>query len=76
MDGTVTGPGPRGSGGIVSEAHLARRLTKAKKNRRMLSNKPQDFQVRTALEAGPMFLCYHNIVQLLAIALLLGRTCC
>ncbi|CAD7686283.1 unnamed protein product [Nyctereutes procyonoides] len=52
LDGTVTGPGPRGSGGIVSEAHLARRLTKAKKNRRMLSNKPQDFQIRVRVIEG------------------------
>ncbi|CAK7301884.1 MYOF [Vulpes lagopus] len=52
LDGTVTGPGPRGSGGIVSEAHLTRRLTKAKKNRRMLSNKPQDFQIRVRVIEG------------------------
>lgn len=45
MDGTVRGPGPRVPGGTVSEAQLARRLTKGKHSRRMLSNKPQDFQV-------------------------------
>lgn len=48
LDSTVRGPGPKGPGGTVPEAHLARRLTKAKSSRRMLSNKPQDFQVGTA----------------------------
>ncbi|XP_008268433.1 myoferlin isoform X5 [Oryctolagus cuniculus] len=46
MDGTVRGPGPRGPVGTVSEAQLARRVTKGKNSRRMLSNKPQDFQIR------------------------------
>ncbi|XP_040848382.1 myoferlin isoform X1 [Ochotona curzoniae] len=46
LDGTVWGPGPRGPVGTVSEAQLARRLTKGKNSRRMLSNKPQDFQIR------------------------------
>uniref|UniRef100_A0A452QDC3 Myoferlin n=1 Tax=Ursus americanus TaxID=9643 RepID=A0A452QDC3_URSAM len=52
LDGTVRGPGPKGSGGLVSEAHLARRLTKGKKSRRMLSNKPQDFQIRVRVIEG------------------------
>ncbi|XP_058527935.1 myoferlin isoform X1 [Ochotona princeps] len=46
LDGTVQGPGLRGPVGTVSEAQLARRLTKGKNSRRMLSNKPQDFQIR------------------------------
>ncbi|XP_062070229.1 myoferlin isoform X1 [Lepus europaeus] len=46
MDSTVKGPGPRGPVGTVSEAQLARRVTKGKNSRRMLSNKPQDFQIR------------------------------
>ena len=54
LDGTVRGPGPRGAGGVASEAHLARRLTKGRKSRRILSNKPQDFQVGTA--GGPHIL--------------------
>lgn len=49
VDGMVRGPGPKGTSGIVSEAQLARRITKGKNSRRMLSNKPQDFQVRRAL---------------------------
>lgn len=48
LDGTVRGLGPRGTGGMASEAHLARRLTKGRKSRRILSSKPQDFQVGTA----------------------------
>lgn len=52
MDGTVRGPGPRVPGGTVSEAQLARRLTKGKNSRRMLSNKPQDFQVGMAQAPG------------------------
>ncbi|XP_059957931.1 myoferlin isoform X1 [Mesoplodon densirostris] len=46
LDSTVRAPGPRGQGRMVSEAHLARRLTKGKNSRWMLSNKPQDFQIR------------------------------
>lgn len=42
-DGTGGLPqsGPTGT----REAQLARRITKGKQNRRVLSNKPQDFQV-------------------------------
>lgn len=46
MHDIVKGPGPRGPVGTVSEAQLARRVTKGKNSRRMLSNKPQDFQIR------------------------------
>ncbi|XP_049552630.1 myoferlin isoform X5 [Orcinus orca] len=37
---------------MVSEAHLARRLTKGKNSRWMLSNKPQDFQIRVRVIEG------------------------
>ncbi|XP_058911412.1 myoferlin isoform X2 [Kogia breviceps] len=52
LDSTVRVPGPRGPGRMVSEAHLARRLTKGKNSRRMLSNKPQDFQIRVWVIEG------------------------
>ncbi|XP_071467185.1 myoferlin isoform X2 [Marmota flaviventris] len=52
LDGTVRGPGPRVPAGAVSEAQLARRLTKGKSSRRMLSNKPQDFQIRVRVIEG------------------------
>nr|XP_027795691.1 myoferlin [Marmota flaviventris] len=52
LDGTVRGPGPRAPAGAVSEAQLARRLTKGKSSRRMLSNKPQDFQIRVRVIEG------------------------
>lgn len=48
LDSIVRSPGPKVPGGTVSEAQLARRLTKGKNSRRMLSNKPQDFQVGLA----------------------------
>ncbi|KAK2498864.1 hypothetical protein MC885_010566, partial [Smutsia gigantea] len=51
-DSTARGPGPRGPGGTVSEAQLAQRLTKGKNSRRMLSNKPQDFQIRVRVIEG------------------------
>nr|XP_036871621.1 myoferlin [Manis javanica] len=51
-DHTARVPGPRGPGGTVSEAQLARRLTKGKNSRRMLSNKPQDFQIRVRVIEG------------------------
>lgn len=41
----IRGPGPKGPSGTLSEAQLARRITRGKNSRRMLSNKPQDFQV-------------------------------
>lgn len=52
MDSTVKGPGPQGPGRTGSEAQLARRLTKGKNTRRMLSNKPQDFQIRVRVIEG------------------------
>ncbi|XP_011843862.1 PREDICTED: myoferlin isoform X1 [Mandrillus leucophaeus] len=52
LDNAVRGPGPKGPVGTVSEAQLARRLTKAKNSRRMLSNKPQDFQIRVRVIEG------------------------
>ncbi|XP_012515186.1 PREDICTED: myoferlin isoform X1 [Propithecus coquereli] len=52
LDSPVRGPGPRGSGGTVSEAQLARRLNRVKNSRRMLSNKPQDFQIRVRVIEG------------------------
>ncbi|XP_023498156.1 myoferlin isoform X1 [Equus caballus] len=51
LDGAVRGAGPRGPGGTASEAQLARRLTKGK-GRRILSNKPQDFQIRVRVIEG------------------------
>uniref|UniRef100_A0A8D0GFF7 Myoferlin n=1 Tax=Sphenodon punctatus TaxID=8508 RepID=A0A8D0GFF7_SPHPU len=51
IDGTISGisPGvPRGT----NEAQLARRITKGKKTRRILSNKPQDFQIRVRVIEG------------------------
>ncbi|XP_047408750.1 myoferlin isoform X2 [Sciurus carolinensis] len=52
LNGMVRAPGPRAPGGTVSEAQLARRLTKGKNSRRMLSNKPQDFQIRVRVIEG------------------------
>ncbi|XP_069317037.1 myoferlin isoform X1 [Eulemur rufifrons] len=52
LDSPVRGPGPRGPAGTVSEAQLARRLNRAKSSRRMLSNKPQDFQIRVRVIEG------------------------
>ncbi|KAM5244031.1 myoferlin isoform 2-T2 [Hipposideros larvatus] len=52
LDNTVSGPGPRGPSGTTSGAHLAQRLTKRKNSRRMLSNKPQDFQIRVRVIEG------------------------
>ena len=49
VDGMIRGPGPKGPSGIVSEGQLAQRITKGKNSQRMLSNKPQDFQVGRAL---------------------------
>ncbi|XP_060244870.1 myoferlin isoform X2 [Meriones unguiculatus] len=59
-DGMVRGPGPKGTSGTVSEAQLARRITKGKNSRRMLSNKPQDFQIRVRVIEGRQ-LCGNNI---------------
>ncbi|XP_020929515.1 myoferlin isoform X5 [Sus scrofa] len=52
LDNTIKVPGPKGPGGMASEAHLARRLTKGRSSRRMLSNKPQDFQIRVRVIEG------------------------
>ncbi|XP_035882895.1 myoferlin isoform X2 [Phyllostomus discolor] len=52
LDRMVRGPGPKAPGGMMSEAQLARRLTKGKNTRRMLSNKPQDFQIRVRVIEG------------------------
>uniref|UniRef100_A0A8C5XC17 Myoferlin n=1 Tax=Microcebus murinus TaxID=30608 RepID=A0A8C5XC17_MICMU len=52
LDSPVRGPGPRGPAGTVSEAQLARRLNRVKNSRRMLSNKPQDFQIRVRVIEG------------------------
>ncbi|XP_054937037.1 myoferlin isoform X3 [Physeter macrocephalus] len=52
LDSTVRVQGRRGPGRMVSEAHLARRLTKGKNSRWMLSNKPQDFQIRVWVIEG------------------------
>ncbi|KAG8523517.1 Myoferlin [Galemys pyrenaicus] len=52
LDSRIRGAGPKGQSGIVSEAQLARRLTKGKKSRRILSNKPQDFQIRVRVIEG------------------------
>ncbi|XP_054546383.1 myoferlin [Talpa occidentalis] len=52
LDSRIRGVVPRGPSGLVSEAQLARRLTKGKKSRRILSNKPQDFQIRVRVIEG------------------------
>ncbi|XP_036903265.1 myoferlin isoform X1 [Sturnira hondurensis] len=52
LDRMGRGPGPKVPGGTASEAQLARRLTKGKNTRRMLSNKPQDFQIRVRVIEG------------------------
>lgn len=52
LDRMVRGPGPKAPGGMTSEAQLAQRLTKGKNTRRMLSNKPQDFQIRVRVIEG------------------------
>ncbi|XP_051002362.1 myoferlin [Acomys russatus] len=60
VDAMVRGPGPKGTSGTVSEAQLARRITKGKNSRRMVSNKPQDFQIRVRVIEGRQ-LCGNNI---------------
>ncbi|XP_054428841.1 myoferlin isoform X1 [Pteronotus mesoamericanus] len=52
LDIIIRSPGPKAPGGTASEAQLARRLTKGKNARRMLSNKPQDFQIRVRVIEG------------------------
>ncbi|XP_049620337.1 myoferlin [Suncus etruscus] len=51
LDIPVRGPVPKGPKKMGSEAHLTQRLSKSK-NRRMLSNKPQDFQIRIRVIEG------------------------
>lgn len=56
MDAPVGGIAPTVPSG-TKEAQLAKRITKGKKTRRILSNKPQDFQVIDLLNvACPLFL--------------------
>lgn len=56
--GNITSTVPSGT----KEAQLARRITKGKKTRRILSNKPQDFQVIDLLNiACCLFLTCHDI---------------
>uniref|UniRef100_H0VFK3 Myoferlin n=1 Tax=Cavia porcellus TaxID=10141 RepID=H0VFK3_CAVPO len=52
LDGTVRTSGPKTPVGTASETQLARRVTKGKSSRRMLSNKPQDFQIRVRVIEG------------------------
>uniref|UniRef100_A0A8D2N050 Myoferlin n=1 Tax=Zonotrichia albicollis TaxID=44394 RepID=A0A8D2N050_ZONAL len=51
LDGPVGGITPAVPGG-TKEAQLAKRITKGKKTRRILSNKPQDFQIRVRVIEG------------------------
>lgn len=51
MDGPVGGITPTVPSG-TKEAQLAKRITKGKKTRRILSNKPQDFQIRVRVIEG------------------------
>ncbi|OXB67404.1 hypothetical protein ASZ78_010962 [Callipepla squamata] len=51
LDGAVAGITPTVPSG-TREAQLARRITKGKKTRRILSNKPQDFQIRVRVIEG------------------------
>uniref|UniRef100_A0A8C3XEQ5 Myoferlin n=1 Tax=Cyanoderma ruficeps TaxID=181631 RepID=A0A8C3XEQ5_9PASS len=51
LDGPVGGITPTVPGG-TKEAQLAKRITKGKKTRRILSNKPQDFQIRVRIIEG------------------------
>lgn len=56
LDGPVGGITPAVPSG-TKEAQLAKRITKGKKTRRILSNKPQDFQVLDLLNiAHSLFL--------------------
>ncbi|XP_053166720.1 myoferlin isoform X2 [Hemicordylus capensis] len=51
---------PQGNPSGTRETQLARRITKGRKNRRVLSNKPQDFQIRVRVIEGRQ-LCGNNI---------------
>ncbi|XP_014378104.1 myoferlin isoform X2 [Alligator sinensis] len=51
VDGTAGGIAPAVPSG-TKEAQLARRIAKGKKSRRILSNKPQDFQIRVRVIEG------------------------
>ncbi|XP_066478183.1 myoferlin isoform X2 [Tiliqua scincoides] len=55
-----TGGLPQSGPSGTREAQLARRITKGKKNRRVLSNKPQDFQIRVRVIEGRQ-LCGNNV---------------
>ncbi|XP_028585610.2 myoferlin isoform X2 [Podarcis muralis] len=49
------GPVPQGGPRGTRETQLARRIAKGKQNRRLLSNKPQDFQIRVRVIEGRQF---------------------
>ncbi|XP_074151990.1 myoferlin isoform X1 [Sminthopsis crassicaudata] len=51
-DATFKVIAPKTPAANISEAQLARRITKGKNTRRMLSNKPQDFQIRVRVIEG------------------------
>ncbi|XP_051837627.1 myoferlin isoform X2 [Antechinus flavipes] len=51
-DGTFKVIAPKTPAANISEAQLARRITKGKNTRRILSNKPQDFQIRVRVIEG------------------------
>ncbi|XP_044276588.1 myoferlin [Varanus komodoensis] len=55
-----TGVLPQVGASGIHEAQLARRITKGKKNRKIVSNKPQDFQIRVRVIEGRQ-LCGNNI---------------
>jgi len=61
MDSAVPGITPTVPSG-TKEAQLARRITKGKKTRRILSNKPQDFQVTDLLNTA----CCFSLILLLS----------
>ncbi|KAM5235935.1 myoferlin isoform 2-T2 [Ctenodactylus gundi] len=52
LESPIRTSGPRAPAGTVPEAQLARRLARTKSNRRMLSSKPQDFQIRVRVIEG------------------------
>uniref|UniRef100_A0A8C5KZX2 Myoferlin n=1 Tax=Jaculus jaculus TaxID=51337 RepID=A0A8C5KZX2_JACJA len=52
LEGPVWVSGPKGPTGTLTEAQLARRITKGKSSRRILSSKPQDFQIRVRVIEG------------------------
>lgn len=60
-----TGGLPQSGQSGTREAQLARRITKGKKNRRVLSNKPQDFQVVEFLQYCFLLYLCHSITALM-----------